>query len=86
MIQKQEGEQGDSIEGYKLPVCDTQEERRNFKGAEKKVYYSLEDLRLGDWAGSTDTDSGTDDRQDLKQFGDGYSKIQKKRTEAHGSK
>lgn len=82
----EEGAQGDSIKGYKLPVCDVDTEKRNFKGPEKKVYYSLEDLRLGDWGGTTDTDSGTDDRKDLKEFGNGYSKIQKKRTKPHGSK
>lgn len=41
----QEGAQSDSIKGYMLPVCDTQEEKRNFPGLKKDTYYSLADMQ-----------------------------------------
>jgi hypothetical protein len=44
---KQEGAQGDSIKGYKLPVTDVDTERRNFPGYQEKVVYSLQDLKVG---------------------------------------
>jgi len=47
MSKTQEGAQGDSIEGYKLPVTDTQKQRRNFEGFKKNTYYNLEDLKTG---------------------------------------
>ena len=86
MSEIQEGAQSDSIKDYKLPVCDVDTEKRNYEGYEKKVYYSLQDLRLGDWAGSTDTDSETDDRVDLPQLGKGYSKMQGKRAKMRSFK
>lgn len=41
-------------------VCDTDKERRNFPGPEKKQWYTLEEIRQGDFFGTTDTDSETD--------------------------
>ena len=76
---KQEGAQKDDRLGdYKLPVCDTQKERRNFEGYEKKQWYSLDEIRQGDFFGTTDTDSDTDVKE--KNTGPysgkgGYSKI-----------
>ncbi len=54
------GDTGDRIEGYKLPIIDTQTEKRNFPGYDKKQWYSLEELRSGDIGGTTDTDTETD--------------------------
>lgn len=56
----QEGAQSDSIKDYKLPVIDTQSQKRNFPGFEKKQWFSLDELRSGDIMGTTDTDSETD--------------------------
>lgn len=76
---KQEGAQKDDRLGdYKLPVCDTNRERRNFEGYEKKQWYSLDEIRQGDFFGTTDTDSNTDVKE--KATGPysgkgGYSKI-----------
>ncbi len=56
----QEGAQGDSIKGYKLPVCDVDTEKRNFPGLDKKQWYSLDDIREGYYGGTTDTDAETD--------------------------
>jgi hypothetical protein len=81
MTEIQEGAQSDSIKGYKLPVTDVDTARRNFPGYEKKQWYNLEELREGDYGGTTDTDSETD----VKTPGvgpynnkTGYSKIQGK--------
>jgi len=57
-------EQGNNINSYKLPICDTQEERRNFEGYEKNQWYSLAELQSGDYAGTTDTDSKTESYND----------------------
>lgn len=58
---KQEGAQKDDrLGGYKLPVCDVDTERRNFPGTEKKQWYTLDEIREGDFFGTTDTDSETD--------------------------
>ena len=58
------GDTGDRIEGYKLPITDTQVAKRNFPGYEKKQWYNLEELRTGDLSGTTDTDLGTDNKKD----------------------
>jgi hypothetical protein len=60
MTEIQEGAQGDSIKGYKLPVCDVDTEKRNFPGYDKKQWYNLAELREGDYGGTTDTDADTD--------------------------
>ncbi len=60
MIAIQEGAQSDSIHDYKLPVIDTQEQKRNFPGYEEKQWYTLSELREGDYGGTTDTDAETD--------------------------
>jgi hypothetical protein len=58
-------ENGTQIESYKLPVTDTQAQKRNFPGADKKVYYSLQDLKAGDlWGGTTETDADTSSKDD----------------------
>ena len=55
----QEGAQGDSIKGYKLPVCDVDTEKRNFPGLEKKQWYNLEELKTGQSnVVSTETNKG----------------------------
>jgi hypothetical protein len=41
----EEGGQGTSIEKYNLPVCDVMEEKRNFPGMKKNVYYNLADMQ-----------------------------------------
>lgn len=74
----QEGAQGDSIKGYQLPVCDVDKERRNFEGKKKEQWVTLEEWRDGDWAGSTDTDTNTDDRKDNPHWKIKYSKINSK--------
>ena len=58
---------------YKLPICDTQKERRNFAGYEENQVYTLEDLRQGDTEGTTETDSKTDPPSG------GYTKINQKK-------
>ncbi len=78
MIAIQEGAQSDSIKDYKLPVCDVDTEKRNFEGYKKEQWMSLEEFRDGDFAGSTDTDSDTDDRKDNPHFKIKYSKLNKK--------
>jgi hypothetical protein len=58
----QEGAQGDSIKGYKLPVCDVNHEKRNFPGYKKQMLYSLQDLKTGQSnVISTETKGGTKD-------------------------
>jgi hypothetical protein len=47
MSEIQEGAQSDSIKDYKLPVVDTQRQRRNFEGYAKKQWYNLEELKMG---------------------------------------
>lgn len=61
---------------YKLPVIDTETQRRNFPGYEKKQYYTLEEIRKGDPSGTTDTDSKTDDPDEDDA---GYTNINKKK-------
>lgn len=41
-------------------VIDVQTERRNFPGNDKKQWYTLDELRQGDFFGTTDTDAETD--------------------------
>lgn len=56
----QEGAQGDSIAGYKLPVVDTQVSRRNFPGYTETQPYSLEEMKTGQSnVISTETKGGT---------------------------
>jgi hypothetical protein len=55
----QEGAQSDSIKGYKLPVCNTNTEKRNFPGMKKQTLYSLQDLiKAGEGVESTETNKG----------------------------
>ena len=61
------------ISEYKLKGTDTQKERRNFPGFEKGVWYTLDELRDGDYAGMTETDSKTSGKEDGT-----YTKINKK--------
>lgn len=58
---------------YKLKGTNTQEARRNFPGFEKNVWYTLDELRSGDYAGMTETDSKTSGKEDGK-----YTPINKK--------
>ena len=67
-------ESSTNIKSYKLPVTDTQKSRRNFEGLSKDEWYSLGELQSGDYAGTTDTDSQTDDSSKEK----GYTPINKK--------
>lgn len=67
-------ELGYNIEAYKLPVTDTQTERRNFPGYTEAQVYSLDELRDGDTGGTTETDSKTDPKGS-----GGYTKINSKR-------
>lgn len=79
MTNIQEGAQGDSIKGYELPVIDVDTARRNFPGYEKKQWVTLDEWRDGDYAGSTDTDSSTDDRKDNPHFKIKYTKLNQKK-------
>ena len=63
-----------SIEEYKLPVCDTQSERRNFAGYEKGTWYTLAELQSGDIGNTTDTDSQTDDASKEADYSSIYKK------------
>ena len=81
MIAIQEGAQSDSIKDYKLPVVDTDTARRNFPGYEEKQWYSLDEIRDGDFFGTTDTDAKTDVKDSYQgpyQGKGGYSKINRK--------
>jgi len=53
-------ELGTDIESYRLPVTDTQEARRNFDGYQVEQYFTLDEIRQGDAAGITETDSVTE--------------------------
>ena len=64
---------GTNISSYKLPIVDTQKDKRNFPGYERRVVYSLEDLKKGDTSGTTETDSATDSPDP------GYTEINKKK-------
>jgi len=71
-------EQSHEISSYKLPVADTQKVRRNFPGYEENKYYSLADMQEKyryEQAGTTDTDSATDNSDNHK----GYAKIYQKK-------
>lgn len=70
---------GSELSTYKLPVCDTQKERRNFEGLNKNQWYNLAELRGGDYAGNTETDSQTETSEDhAGKGGGGYTKINQK--------
>lgn len=61
-----------TTEDYKLPVCDTQTERRNFPGYMEEQFYTLPEIQEGDTSGTTDTDrDGNTDK--------GVTKINKKK-------
>jgi len=45
------------INNYNLPVIDVQTEKRNFPGYSEANYFSLTDIRQGDYSGTTETDS-----------------------------
>lgn len=60
----------EDIKDYAMKGCDTQKERRNFPGYEKKQYYTMEQLVEGDTDGMTETDSKTSGKDDGK-----YTKI-----------
>lgn len=51
---------GTDIQQYELPLCDVDVQRRNFPGYAEKKVYSLDDIRMGDTSGTTETDSATD--------------------------
>lgn len=55
-------EQGTKLSSYTLPVKTPS--REGFGPAEKKQYFSLADLRSGDYAGMTETDSKTSGKED----------------------
>lgn len=57
------------IAAYKLPAIDVDTARRNFPGYTESQCYTLDDMRMGDISGTTETDSDTD-----KGSG-GYTKI-----------
>ena|SRR5258708_4557437 len=48
------------IKDYKLPACDVDVQRRNFPGYTESQPYSLDEIRMGDISGTTETDSKTD--------------------------
>jgi len=49
---------------YNLPVTDTQKDKRNFPGYNKKQYHSLAELQKGDQGGMTESDSKTSGKDD----------------------
>lgn len=51
---------GYDIAAYKLPDIDVQTQMRNFPGYTESQPYSLDDIRMGDTSGTTETDSKTD--------------------------
>jgi hypothetical protein len=48
------------IKDYKLPAIDVDVSLRNFPGYTESQPYSLDDIRMGDISGTTETDSKTD--------------------------
>lgn len=66
-------ELGTDIASYKLPACDVDTHRRNFPGYTESVPYSLDEMRMGDISGTTETDSKTDPKGS-----GGYTKIYSK--------
>lgn len=61
------------IDAYELPATDVQESMRNFPGCDKETYYTMDDIRHGDWSGTTDTDIDTEDHdehymEDIKDY------------------
>jgi hypothetical protein len=67
------------IADYKLPVIDTQTQKRNFPGSDKKQYYTMADMQAEGQAGTTDTDSFTGEGgAEWEPRGDGYAAIYKK--------
>jgi hypothetical protein len=84
MAELPQGEASWHLESYDLPVHNTTTSMRNFPGCEKEEYYTLDDIRNGDWFGSTDTDIETHEHRDESKTRDhsrepgkegGYSKI-----------
>ena len=59
MARSLQGESSWFVENFDLPKHDVQETMRNFPGCAKEEYYDLDDMRNGDWFGSTDTDYET---------------------------
>jgi hypothetical protein len=51
-----------NIDSYKLPICDTDKQRRNFPGYKESQPYSLVDIQQGDTSGTTESDSKTDSK------------------------
>jgi hypothetical protein len=83
MAKELTGEHSWHLDSYELPVHD-EKEMRNFPSVGKKEYYTLDDIRNGDWSGTTDTDDVTDEERDRSKTRDhsrepskegGYSKI-----------
>jgi len=72
---KQEGLYcGHVKDGYKLPVCDVDNEKRNFPGPKEYHFVTDEDFfKKGDGPGTTDTDAKTDPRKASNK--PGYTKI-----------
>jgi hypothetical protein len=63
---------GYDIKAYNLPVIDVQTEKRNFPGYTEANYYSLDEIRMGDESGTTETDDATAPKSG------GYTTINKK--------
>lgn len=64
------------IADYKLPAIDVQVARRNFPGYTESQPYSLDEIRMGDISGTTDTDSKTD--KEKGEGKEGYTRIYSK--------
>lgn len=60
-----------STQDYNLPV--NQPKRTGFGPVERRVVYSLQDLKMGDTSGTTETDSATNSADP------GYTEINKKK-------
>ncbi len=67
------GEKSWHLDNYKLSDLDTQKQRRNFSGYEKKQYVNLAELQEGDTSGMTESDAPTSGKEDGP-----YTHIQKK--------
>ena len=62
---------------YKLPVCNVNEEKRNFTGyAGSKQYFTLQEIQEGDPSGTTDSDYYT--HKNYNETNSGYTNINKK--------
>lgn len=67
------GRESWEMDHFELPVTDVQESMRNFPGCAEDTYYNMEDIRHGDWSGTTDTDIDTENHdenymEDIKDY------------------